>query len=163
MNASSHYTRATTFFARNVKVMPIFVETYRATVAPADCDHLGHMNVQHYFAAVSDGMFGIMVRLGLGPEEIRRRQMAFAVVHAETDFHHELHAGDVVALESTILKLGEKSAIFGHRLKNVATGNIAMSTEFKCVLLDLEKREATSIPDDNRAAAAQLIASHGDA
>jgi acyl-CoA thioesterase FadM len=52
--------------------MPIFVETYRATVAPADCDHLGHMNVQHYFAAVSDGMFAIMVRLGLCPEEIRR-------------------------------------------------------------------------------------------
>jgi acyl-CoA thioester hydrolase len=79
--------------------MSIFVETYGATVAPADCDHLGHMNVQHYFAAVSDGMFGIMVRLGLGSEEIRRRQMAFAVVHAETDFHHELHAGDVVELE----------------------------------------------------------------
>ena len=32
-----------------------------------------------------------------------------------------------------------------------------MSTEFKCVLLDLEQREATSIPDDIRAAAAQLI------
>jgi acyl-CoA thioester hydrolase len=161
--ASSHYARATTYFARIVKVMPIFVETYRATVAPADCDHLGHMNVQHYFAAVSDGMFGIMVRLGLGPEEIRRRQMAFAVVHAETDFHHELHAGDVVALGSTVLKPGEKSAIFGHRLKNVATGNIAMSTEFKCVLLDLEKTGVHFDPGRHSAAAAQLIASHGDA
>jgi acyl-CoA thioester hydrolase len=138
--------------------MPTFVETYRATVAPADCDHLGHMNVQHYFAAVSDGMFAIMVRLGLGPEEIRRRKTSFAVVRAETDFHHELHPGDVVALESTVLKLGEKSATFHHRLKNVATGNIAMSTDFKCVLLDLEKRQATSIPDDIRATAAQLIA-----
>jgi acyl-CoA thioester hydrolase len=85
--------------------------------------------LQHYFAAVSDGMFAIMVRLGLGPEEIRRRQMSFAVVRAETDFDHELHPGDVVALESTVLKLGEKSATFHHRLKNVATGNIAMSTE----------------------------------
>jgi acyl-CoA thioester hydrolase len=103
-------------------------------------------------------MFAIMVRLGLGPEEIRRRQMSFAVVRAETDFHQELHPGDVVALESTVLKLGEKSATFHHRLKNVATGNIAMSTEFKCVLLDLQKRQATSIPDDIRAAAAQLIA-----
>jgi acyl-CoA thioester hydrolase len=137
--------------------MPIFVETYRATVAPADCDHLGHMNVQHYFAAVSDGMFAIMVRLGLTPEEIRRRQISFAVVRAETDFHRELRPGDVMALESTVLTLGEKSATFHHRLKDVATGDIAMSTEFKCVLLDLEKRKATSIPDDIRAAAAQLI------
>jgi acyl-CoA thioester hydrolase len=138
--------------------MPSFVETYRGTIAPADCDHLGHMNVQHYFAAVSDGMFAIMVHLGLGPEEIRRRQMAFAVVHAETDFHHELHAGDVVVLDSTVLKLGEKSATFRHQLRNMATGDVAMTTDFTCVLLDLQKREAISIPADVRAAAAELIA-----
>lgn len=29
--------------------MPTYMETFRATIAPADCDHLGHMNVQHYF------------------------------------------------------------------------------------------------------------------
>ena len=81
------------------------------------------MNVQHYFAAVSEGMFAIMVRFG--------RQLSFAVVHSETDFHHELRPGDVVALESTVLKLGDKSATFRHRLKNVTTGNIAISTEFK--------------------------------
>ena len=138
--------------------MPIFVETYWATVAPADCDHLGHMNVQHYFAAVSDGMFAIMVRLGLCPEEIRRRQISFAVVRAETDFHRELRPGDVIALESTVLTLGEKSETFHHRLKDVATGDIAMSTAFKCVLLHLETRKATPIPDDIRAAAAQLMA-----
>ena len=138
--------------------MPSFVETYRSTVAPSDCDHLGHMNVQHYFAAVSDGMFAIMIHLGLGPEEIRRRQMAFAVVHAETDFHHELHAGDVVALDSTVLKLSERSATFRHQLRNVSTGNVVMNTDFTCVLLDLQKREAISIPDDIRAAAAKLIA-----
>jgi acyl-CoA thioesterase FadM len=116
------------------------------------------MNVQRYFAAVSDGMFEIMVRLGLGPAEIRRRRTSFAVVRAETDFHRELLAGDVVVLESTIVKLGEKSVTFQHRLKNVATGSIAMSTEFKCVFLDLDKRRATAIPDDIREAAAQLFA-----
>ena len=119
--------------------MPIFVETYRATVAPADCDHLGHMNVQHYFAAVSDGMFAIMVRLGLGPEEIRRRQISFAVVRAETDFHHELHPGDVMALESTVLTLGEKSATFHHRLKDVATGDIAMNTDTSSACSSISK------------------------
>jgi acyl-CoA thioester hydrolase len=85
--------------------MSDLIETYRATVAPADCDHLGHMNVQHYFRAVSDGMFALMLRLGLGPEAIRRRYMSFAVVRAETDFLRELHAGDVVVLESKVLRL----------------------------------------------------------
>jgi acyl-CoA thioester hydrolase len=79
-------------------------------------------------------------------------------VRAETDFRRELRAGDVVVLESAIIRLGEKSATFQHRLKNAATGDTAMTTDFKCVLLDLEKRQATSIPDDIRAAAAPLIA-----
>src|SRR5262245_14861309 len=103
-------------------------------------------------------MFAIMVRLGLGPEEIRRRQISFAVVRAETDFQRELRPGDVMALESTVLALGEKSATFHHRLKDAATGNIAMTTVFKCVLLDLEKRKAATIPEDIRAAAAELMA-----
>jgi acyl-CoA thioester hydrolase len=134
--------------------MPIYVDTFRATIAPADCDHLGHMNVQHYFRAVSDGMFAVMVRIGLPPEEIYSRKLSFAVVRAETEFHRELHAGDVIALESTILRVGEKSAMFHHRLRNSATNEIAMSTEFKCVLLDLDKRQATVVPDDIRDAVA---------
>ncbi len=88
--------------------MPIYVETFRCTVSPADCDH------------------------------------------AQTDFHRELKAGDVIALESTIVKLENKSGTFHHRLRNVATDEVAMSTEFKCVLLDLETRKAAVIPEDIR-------------
>jgi acyl-CoA thioester hydrolase len=78
-------------------------------------------------------------------------------VRAETEFHQELHAGDVVALESTLLRLGEKSATFHHPLRNVATNVLAMSTEFKCVLLDLEKRQTSPIPDDIRSAAIKVF------
>jgi acyl-CoA thioester hydrolase len=136
--------------------MPRFFETYRGVVRPEDCDDLGHMNVQHYFAAVSSGMFAMMSRLGLTPDEIQRRQMSFAVVHAETDFHRELRSGDVMVLESTVFKLGQKSATFQHRLINLSAGKVAMTTDFTCVLLDLRKREAISIPGDVRAAAAEL-------
>ena len=137
----------------------MFVETYRATVAASECDHLGHMNVQHYFAAVSHGMFALMVRLGLDREEIRRQRRSFAVVRAETDFQRELRAADVICLESTVLKVGEKSLTFQHRLKNVATREVAMTTVFKCVFLDLESRQGATIPDDIRAAAVQLVES----
>jgi len=138
--------------------MPLFIETYRGIVGPTDCDDLGHMNVQHYFAVVSNGMFAMMSHLGLSPEEIQRRQMSFAVVHAETDFHRELRSGDVMLLESTELKLGDKSATFQHRLRNLSTNSVAMTTDFKCVLLNLRRREAIPIPDDIRAAAAKLAA-----
>jgi acyl-CoA thioesterase FadM len=135
----------------------MFVETYRTTVAVSDCDHLGHMNVQHYFAAVSEGMFSLMDRLGLNPQEIHRRRRSFAVVRAETDFQRELRAEDVISLESTVLKVGENSVTFQHRLKNVRTGEMAMTTVFKCVLLDLESRQGATIPEDIRAATSQLL------
>lgn len=126
------------------------VETYRATVAPADCDDLGHMNVQHYFRAVSDGMFSLMAQVGLGPTEIRARKLSFAVVHADTDFWAELLAGDVIALRSWIEAIGRKSGDFRHELINVASGQTVMSTRFKCVLLDLERRVAVEVPPDIR-------------
>ncbi len=134
------------------------LETYRAAVAPADCDHLGHMNVQHYFRAVSEGMFSLMAQVGLGPTEIRARRMSFAVVHAESDFKAELIAGDVIALRSGIQAIGHKSAAFRHELINVASGQTVMSTTFKCVLLDLERRVAVEVPPDIRDRLTALIA-----
>ena len=51
-----------------------------------------------------------------------RRQMSFAVVRAETDFHGELRAGDLVVLKSTVVKVGDKSATFRHRLTKRCDG-----------------------------------------
>ncbi|MHA1569608.1 MAG: acyl-CoA thioesterase [Alphaproteobacteria bacterium] len=134
-----------------------YVETYRAVVAPAQCDHLGHMNVQHYFAAVSDGMFSIQTRLGLGPSQVKKRGLSFAVVHAETDFKRELVAGDVIRLLSSIDSLGSKSATFHHRLFRVEDDELAFETRFKCVLLDLAGRQAHPIPDDIRGHAESVL------
>jgi acyl-CoA thioesterase FadM len=60
-------------------------------------------------------------------------------------------------LETTIVKIGDKSATFHHRLRNVATDDIAMSTDFICVLLDLETRQAAVIPEDIRNEAARFF------
>jgi acyl-CoA thioesterase FadM len=108
------------------------------------------MNVQHYFRAVSDGMFSVMAEVGLSPTEIRARKLSFAVVHADTDFSAELLAGDVIALRTGIEAIGRKSAEFRHELINVASGQTVMGTTFKCVLLDLERRVAVEVPQDIR-------------
>jgi acyl-CoA thioester hydrolase len=135
-----------------------FIETYRSVVAPAQCDHLGHMNVQHYFAAVSDGMFALQTHLGLGPSQVSERKLSFAVVRAETDFKRELVAGDVIRLLSGVEALGGKSATFRHRLLRVEDDELAFETLFKCVLLDLAGRQAHPIPDDIRSRAESLMA-----
>ena len=138
-------------------------ETFRTVVGAEDCDALGHMNVQHYFRAVSDGMFVLMERLGLSVPEIARRRLSFAVVRAETDFRRELHAGETVALDSTIMRIGDKVVDFHHRLRIVPSGEIAMATDYKCVMLDLDRRRTVVVPDDIRQAAAALFPGLGAA
>ena len=81
----------------------VAVETFRSVVAPSECDHLGHMNVSRYFAAVSDGVFAFQTTVGLGPTDVREgRQLSFAVVRAESDFKSELSAGDVIRLLTAV-------------------------------------------------------------
>ena len=131
-----------------------FIETFRAVVAPSDCDHLGHMNVSRYFAAVSDGMFALQTALGLGPKDVREgRRLSFAVVRAESEFKSEIAPGEVVLLESGIEELRTKSAVFQHRLIRLEDRGITFETVFRCALLDLENRRAVEIPDDVRAKA----------
>lgn len=137
-----------------------FVETYRAVVDPSHCDHLGHMNVSRYFKAVSDGMFAFQTNLGLGLSDVKEgRKLSFAVVRAESDFKSEIIEGEVIALQTAIEEVGNRSAVFRHRLIKVEDNTIAFETRFRCVLLDLEKRKASVIPDDIRRKASEYIAS----
>ena len=126
-----------------------FIETYRAVVAPADCDHLGHMNVSRYFAACSDGVISFQIRLGLGPSDLRDgRRLSFAVVRAESDFKAELRAGEVILLRTGIEQIGGKWMQFRHQLVRAEDDFIAFETAFRCVLLDLTTRRAVELPDD---------------
>ena len=42
-----------------------FLEVNRVVVGQNQCDELGHMNIQHYYAALSDGMFRVMGLIGI--------------------------------------------------------------------------------------------------
>lgn len=136
---------------------PNYLETFRTVIRQDDCDALGHMNVQHYFRVVSEGMFVMMARLGLGLEEIARRQLSFAVVRTEADFRRELHVGDVIALDSTITRMDDKLVVFHHQLRTGPGDDVAMEVDYKCVLLNLERRRAVAVPDDIRSAAISVF------
>lgn len=132
---------------------PTYLETFRTVIRQDDCDALGHMNVQHYFRVVSEGMFVMMARLGLDLEEIARRQLSFAVVHTEADFRRELHVGDAIALDSSITRMDDKLVVFHHQLRTSPGDHVAMEVNYQCVLLNLERRRAVAVPDDIRSAA----------
>jgi acyl-CoA thioesterase FadM len=128
-----------------------YLETFRKVVSPAELDHLGHMNVQYYFAAIGSGITSFQIALGLTPSDIRDgRRLAFVVVHGDTNFRIELKAGDVIKLETGVTEIADKTATFHHRLFRVETETLAFETYFKCVLMNLDTRRAVDIPADIR-------------
>lgn len=132
--------------------------SFRSVVDPADCDFLGHMNVSRYFAACSDGVFAIQSEMGLTASDMRKgRRLSFAVVNAQSEFRAELSAGDSIRLETTVLEMGTKSITFRHRLIRSEENTLAFETVFKCVMLNLETRSSSEIPDDVRARASQWM------
>ena len=139
--------------------MPAFI-SFRSVVDPADCDFLGHMNVSRYFAACSDGVFAIQSEMGLTASDMRGgRRLSFAVVNAESDFRAELSAGDAMRLETSIIDIGTKSITFRHRLFQSEENKLAFETIFKCVMLNLETRRASEVPQDVRSRASEWMES----
>lgn len=135
-----------------------FIETYRAAVAPADCDVLGHMNISRYFQACSDGVLSFQTRLGLGISDLLHgRRLSLAAVRAESDFKSEIMAGEVISLRTCVEEIGGKTILLRHRLYRVEEDILAFETKFRCVLLDLEQRRAVTIPDDIRAKAEEHL------
>ncbi|MBV1868986.1 MAG: acyl-CoA thioesterase [Marinosulfonomonas sp.] len=137
--------------------------TYHSIVDPSHCDFLGHMNASQYFAACSNGVFVLQASLGLTAKDMRDgRQLAFAVVHSDTDFKAELVPGDVIYLESQVIEIGTKSIVFRHTLFRAEDKKVAFVTQSKCVMLGLTTRRAELIPDDVRKKAMEwMVETHG--
>ncbi|MDF0598209.1 acyl-CoA thioesterase [Psychromarinibacter halotolerans] len=128
--------------------------SYKAAVDPSHCDALGHMNVSRYFAACSDAGFALQGEFGLTARDMREgRRMSFAVVHADSDFRSEVHAGETIFMESGIAAIGGKSMTFRHRLFRADGRQICFETRFRCALMNLVTRKSEPVPDDIRAAA----------
>lgn len=134
-----------------------YFETYRATVTPEQCDHLGHMNVQFYIAAISEGAITLISRLGLSPTEIQQRQVAVAAARIESDFMQEVREGEEIYLESAIGAIGKKSLTVMHRLKKAADDSLVMQSKVRAVMMNLDTRSSMELPADVRTAAEGLL------
>jgi len=141
--------------------VPRYIETYRAIVAPAQCDQVGHLNLQYYMAAFSDSMFAIAAHLGLGQRMRQQRRMALPAVHMEIDFRRELLAGDAYCVAGTVESVGTKSLTTLHRMSDVETGEVVAEARVVSACMDLDARASRPLADDI-AAAARAMTADGD-
>ena len=121
-------------------------ETYRGTVYPWQCDHMGHMNVMWYVGKFDEATWNLFAAIGLTPTFLRAQNRGMAAVQQNISYRRELNAGDVVVVRSAILEVRDKVVRFVHEMRNVESGEIAALCELTGVHLDTAARKSCPFP-----------------
>jgi acyl-CoA thioester hydrolase len=120
--------------------------TYRGTVYPWQCDHVGHMNIMWYVGKFDEANWNFFARLGVTPTYLRESGRGMAGVQQNVSYKRELFAGDIVEVRSSLLELRDKSIRFLHEMRNAETGELAATCEITAVHLDREAHKSTPFP-----------------
>lgn len=122
------------------------ITTYLGTVYPAECDHMGHMNVAHYVAKFDHASWNLFFTLGASRESMNEHGYAIAAVEQKLAYKRELMPGDVIEIRSQVLEVRDKAIRFRHEMIHRASGEIAATSEYVTVSLDRVRRKATPYP-----------------
>jgi acyl-CoA thioester hydrolase len=132
--------------------------TYRGTVYPWQCDHIGHMNIMWYVGKFDEANWNLFARIGLTPTYLRDSGLGMAAVQQNLTYKRELLAGDIVEVKSALLEIRDRSIRFKHVMRNAETGEIAAICETTGVHMDRQARKSAAFSDPIRRTAAKLLA-----
>jgi acyl-CoA thioester hydrolase len=136
--------------------------TYRGTVYPWHCDHMGHMNVMWYVGKFDEATWHVLAAVGLSGPRLRQDGIGMAAVDQRIEYKRELVAGDLLVIHSHIQEVREKAIIFVHEMTKQETQELAARTTLVGVCIDTTTRKARPLPDDVRVCAAQLCAARAE-
>ncbi|MFF7736574.1 thioesterase family protein [Streptomyces sp. NPDC007984] len=131
--------------------------TYRGTVYPWHCDHMGHMNVMWYVGKFDEATWQLFDRIGLTPAYLREQGRGMVAVDQRISYRRELRAGDVVVVRTGLLEVGAKKIRFCHHMENASTGEQAAVTVITGVHIDTTARRGVALPEEQLAAAQKMI------
>ncbi|MCA6124394.1 acyl-CoA thioesterase [Bradyrhizobium sp. WSM 1704] len=131
--------------------------TYRGTVYPWHCDHIGHMNVMWYVGKFDEASWNMFARIGLTPSYLRESGRGMAAVQQNIAYKRELLAGDNVEVRSRLVELRDRLVRISHEMRNVESGEVAAMCEITAVHLDRAERKSTPFAPAIRYAAMQHL------
>ena len=114
-----------------------------------------HEAIERLFAPLEGGYAGL----------IRERKIGVPVVRLEADYVRPLRFGDVVRIEAAVERLGERSGVFGFRLRRHGDGDDApcATVRLTFVVTDLEAMVSCDMPHDMRTLLLEHLAANGSA
>ena len=130
--------------------MPESLITYRGTVYPWHCDHMGHMNVMWYVGKFDEATWQLLAAVGLTAARLRQDGMGMVAVEQHIEYKRELLAGDLLTIHSSVQEVREKSLILVHEMTNQETQELAARTTLTGVCIDIATRRGRPLPADIR-------------
>jgi acyl-CoA thioester hydrolase len=134
-----------------------FIVTYRGTVYPWQCDHMGHMNVMWYVGKFDEASWQLLAMIGLTSSRFRHDGAGMAAVEQRVEYKRELRAGDVVTIRSAVQRVDDKAITVLHELLNDDNHEVAARMIVVGVHIDALARKARPLPADVRARALAII------
>lgn len=131
--------------------------TYRGTIYPWHCDHMGHMNVMWYVGKFDEATWQLFSSLGLSRSRFSREGTGMVAVEQHIEYKRELRAGDLISIRSAVLEVKEKSIRFAHEMRNDETAEVAATTIIVGVYFDTAARKARPLPPDIRESAVLMM------
>jgi acyl-CoA thioester hydrolase len=133
------------------------LETYRGTVYPWQCDHMGHMNVMWYTGKFDEASWNLLALMGLSTSALREQGSAMVAVEQHLQYKKELFAGDVLRIRSRVLEVGGKSIRFVHEMRHGLSGELCATSHLVGVHIDAEARKARPLPEAVAARAREML------
>jgi acyl-CoA thioester hydrolase len=131
--------------------------TYRGTVFPWHCDHMGHMNVMWYVGKFDEATWHLFASIGITRAYMRDTGHVLGAVQQNISYMKELVAGDIVEVRSRLLEIREKVIRFEHEMVNSGTGEVCARCEQTTVHIEAQTRRASAFPTGVRSAAEAAI------
>ncbi|MDU1890558.1 MAG: thioesterase family protein [Dysgonomonas sp.] len=138
--------------------MEIKPETFKTTLPIQirfnDIDALGHINNNIYFSFFDLGKTTYFEQIrGSGVSWI---EGLIVVARIETDFYSPIYYREPIAVDTKVIKLGEKSGVFLQQLRNTKNNEVKCRCQTVFVAYNADTQASMSIPDIWR----QLISKH---
>jgi len=101
-----------------------------------------HEAMEDFFAALPNGGYA-----GL----IIDRRVGLPAVHVEMTFSSPARYGDTLRIETSVARLGKRSATLRYRMLDARTGAARAEVQHTVVTTDLDAMRSCDMPDDVRA------------
>ena len=140
--------------------MPELPITYRGTIYPWHCDHMGHMNVMWYVGKFDEATWQFLSKLVFHARAYRRKERAWRLSSSISNINASCGLATSSQFGRAVLEVKEKAVRFAHEMWNDESGELAARTVLVGVNFDLTARKARNLPADVRERAAAMMEEH---